>query len=276
MRDTWQELPVSGRLFESVRWLPIEECFQWVDILESKVYRWWEVGDRLEVHQIDAEFTPLLTPAREAGVQLLAGRDGVYRYAWGGIPEPWVVLPVGRFGRINDGIVGPDGDLWVGSMSLTPSEHPKYGKLWRVHLDGTYEEVLSSVGISNGIVWGEGGVGYYVDSAAGTVDEIRVAGSGLERRTICTINPPGEPDGLYLQGDRLWMAVWGAGQLVWLDRSTGDMGAVPIPAVRPSSVAFSPRRALVTTGGSGDGALLAPDAKVFTCAIIEGSLVSDF
>ena len=40
MTSQWRVLPVAGQLFESARWLEREQCFQWVDILTARIFRW--------------------------------------------------------------------------------------------------------------------------------------------------------------------------------------------------------------------------------------------
>ena len=261
MTTEWRALPVSGRLFESARWLADEACFQWVDILEANLYRWWPETDALASHHFDFDFLPLATPS--AGDQLIADRDTVYRYVWGGDPRPLVTLPVGEAGRLNDGIVHPDGSLWIGSMGFDQETHPGYGKLWRITPAAEVTQMADGIGISNGIVWIDESKGYYVDSAAGTIDYITFERGTLARQTKIVVAPPGEPDGVCVHKNQLWSAIWGAGELQMVDLDSRRITAhIPVPSARPSSVAFSDLCVLVTAAGSGDGSRLSRSGSV--------------
>ena len=251
--EPWRALPVAGRLFESARWLERERCFQWVDILSSQIFRWDPVTDALERHDLGFEFLTLATPSHASGVQFLASRDTVYTYRWGEEPEPFTVLPVVSEARLNDGILDAHGRLWIGSMGLAPDRENPLGRLWRIDAAGAVTQMLSGLGISNGIVWATQNTGFLVDSLAGALYAITDEGASLSRTTALTLSGPVVPDGILLAHGIVWLALWDGSAVGAFNPSTDQYSEVPVPATRPTSVAMSAELALITTAGRDDG-----------------------
>lgn len=260
--SAWRTLPISGRLFESARWLEHERCFQWVDILASRIYRWNPAGKVLDSIDLGFDYLPLATPSAVPGVQLLANRDTVFRYRWGQRPEPLATLPVGPGARLNDGIVDLSGRLWIGSMGLVTDPSDLCGRLWRIDGDGAAREMLRGVGISNGIAWANQAAGFHVDSLARTLYSLSDEGDSLHREQLLEFSSPVEPDGILLADGVVWIALWDGRALARFDPSTGRCSEVPVPAERPSSLAISPGLALITTAGRGTGSDLDTSGQV--------------
>lgn len=260
--SAWRTLPITGRLFESARWLEHERCFQWVDILTSRIYRWNPAANVLDSIDLGFDHLPLATPSAVPGVQLLASRDTVFTYRWGERPQPLTTLPVGPGARLNDGIVDPSGRLWIGSMGLTPDPSDPRGKLWRLDADGAVHEMLRELGISNGIAWANQADGFHVDSLARTLYSLSAEGGSLHRERLLEFSSPIEPDGILLADGVVWIALWDGRALARFDPSTGHCSEVPVPAARPSSLAMSPGLALITTAGRGTGSDLDASGQV--------------
>jgi sugar lactone lactonase YvrE len=273
MIGQWRTLPVTGRLFESARWLDQEQCFQWVDILSARIFRWDPVTDALDSFALGFDFLSLATPWQMPGVQILASRDTVYTYRWGHEPEPFAVLPVGPGARLNDGIVDMHGRVWVGSMGLIPNRAEPLGKLWRIDVGGSVAEMASGLGISNGITWSNGTEGFHVDSLAGALYAVADRGESLSRELVLSFPDSVDPDGILLADSIVWIAVWEGGALGRFDPAAREYSEVPVPASRPSSLAISSERVLVTTAGQGAGSDLDSSAQVLVAPL--GSLEID-
>jgi D-xylonolactonase len=269
----WRTLPVTGRLFESARWLDQEQCFQWVDILSARIFRWDPATNALDSFALGFDFLSLATPWQMPGVQILASRDTVYTYRWGHEPEPFAVLPVGPGARLNDGIVDVHGRVWVGSMGLIPNRAEPLGKLWRIDAGGSVVEMASGLGISNGITWANGTDGFHVDSLAGALYAVADRGESLSRELVLSFPDSVDPDGILLADSIVWIAVWEGGALGRFDPAAREYSEVPVPASRPSSLAISSERVLVTTAGQGTGSDLDSSAQVLVAPI--GSLEID-
>lgn len=124
--------------------------------------------------------------------------------------------------RMNDGATAPDGAFLCGSMQT--GEPTGGASLLRLGVDGRVSTVLSGVSVSNGLVWSaDGHRVYYNDTPTHHVDVFDVAddGSWHDRRTVADLGED-SPDGMTVDTDgRLWVAVWGAGQVRCLDAGTG-------------------------------------------------------
>lgn len=126
--------------------------------------------------------------------------------------------------RMNDGGTAPDGSFLCGSMQ---TGDPTGGaSLLRLAPDRTVSTVLTGVSVSNGLVWSDDGSRvYYNDTPTHHVDVFDVAadGSWQDRRTVADLGED-SPDGMSIDTDgRLWVAVWGSGQVRCLDPDTGQV-----------------------------------------------------
>lgn len=263
----WRALPVGGRLFESARWLEHEKCFQWVDILAARIFRWTPDTKVLDRRDLGFDFLTLATPSQTPETQLLASRDTVYTYRWGDEPTPFAVLPVSRRARLNDGLVDVSGRLWIGSMGLIPNREEPLGKLWCIDPNGSIAEKASGLGISNGIAWAKGTGGFHVDSLAGSLYSVACEGGSFSRELALRFRPSVEPDGILLVEGIVWIALWEGGALGRFDTSTGQYSEVAVPARRPSSLAMSSDLVLVTTAGQGTGSRLDSSGRVLVNTI---------
>jgi sugar lactone lactonase YvrE len=179
-----------------------------------------------------------------AGALVLAVVDGFARCDADGqhltrIPGP-VVSPASV--RFNDGKPDPWGGFCAGTMRWRGGTEP--GCLYRLGPDGAVTELVTGVGISNGLDWTDDRRGfYYVDSPSGGVDLFDTdpdTGALSGRRRFVEIPAgQGSADGLTLDAEgAVWLAVWGAGE-VRRYLPDGRLEAVlRLPVSQVTSVAF--------------------------------------
>jgi len=143
--------------------------------------------------------------------------------------------------ELNDGAVDGSGRYWFGSATtdLTPR-----GSLYRF-ADGRVDDVADKIIQSNGIDWSpDATLLYHVDSNRGTITEWRFNGeTGAidEPRVLRRVESVvGLPDGLTVDTDgRIWVALWGAGEVWALDPESGETTAVvAVPTSCVTSCAF--------------------------------------
>ena len=124
--------------------------------------------------------------------------------------------------RMNDGSTDPAGAFLCGSMQEGDADGG--ASLYRLGTDGTVSTVLTGVSVSNGLVWSpDGRRVYYNDTPTHRVDVFDVAedGSWHDRRPIADLGEA-HPDGMTIDTDgRLWVALWGGGEVRCLDPETG-------------------------------------------------------
>ena len=169
--------------------------------------------------------------------QVLAGcEDGVYRIDNGFAPIT-KAQPI-RGDRFNEGKVGPDGNLYLGTFSRDFS-----AAFYRMDTRGELTMLFDGVGNSNGLDWDtERGLLYYNDTPLKRTDSFAFGADGTlsRRQTVCTYDQ-GAPDGMTIDADgNLWTALWGSGKVVCTDPRTGKvLDTIQLPVSQPSSCTFA-------------------------------------
>lgn len=145
--------------------------------------------------------------------------------------------------RCNDGKCGPDGSLYIGTMSTV--RRTGSASLYRVAPDYTVQPCFGGVTVSNGIVWNSDETKvYYIDTSSRGIDVIdfdRATGALTNRRQLIAVPPEyGKPDGMTIDTEgRLWVAMFhGACVTVWDPERAELVRKVDIPAKNVTSVAF--------------------------------------
>jgi len=170
--------------------------------------------------------------------------------------------------RMNDGACDRAGRFYAGTMAW--DESPGRGSLYRLGTDHAVTEILTGLGISNGIGWSpDGRLMYYIDSLDYRVDVIDydlATGAMGERRPFVRLGS-GQvmPDGLAVDAEGgVWVAVWGGGVIQRYDPSGRLTAVVRVPAAHVTSCAFGGPGLdvlfVTTAAGPGPGA-----GSLFTC-----------
>lgn len=145
--------------------------------------------------------------------------------------------------RLNDGKVGPDGCLWVGTRDETTAQKGN-GRLYRVKPDGTFTIVVEGLKTSNGLAWSpDGRIMYHSDSSqlfAQTFGFDPSAGivSGPER--LHDFDPDqGRPDGAAMDADGFyWVAGVQAGRINRLNPKGEIVEVYKVPVKAPTMPCF--------------------------------------
>ncbi|GAA1288222.1 gluconolaconase [Planotetraspora silvatica] len=215
----------------------------WVDIMEGTVFA--QAVDAAQPARIDVQAQvgclgltddpQVLIAGMRTGWHLLDLRTGGRTF----LSDPEADRPACRF---NDGSVDPAGRFWTGS--LEDGETRPEGRLYRLDGDGTYATVDEGFYCSNGIDWSpDGRWMYFVDSRADLIHRYAFdaeTGEATVRRIFAdTSSLPGVPDGLRVdsQGD-VWCAFWDGAHVTRFTPDGAAAERVPVPVLRPTSVAF--------------------------------------
>lgn len=143
--------------------------------------------------------------------------------------------------RFNDGKTGPDGRYWAGTMHDAESEPT--GSLYAFAQDGAAARIDSGYVVSNGPAFSpDARTLYHTDSARRIIYafDLDAAGQAARRRALIEFGEDdGYPDGMTCDraGD-LWVAMWDGGRIEKLSPEGRRLGALPIPARRPTSCVF--------------------------------------
>jgi len=169
----------------------------------------------------------------------------------GGAFEPLArVEPEAPDNRLNEGVVGPDGAFWVGTMqnNINPDGSPreidrKSGAIYRVQPDGSVVRLTEpEFSITNTLVWTGDGRLVTADTLADAIYSYALPqGDGplRDRRTILSGAAPGLPDGSCLDGKgRVWNCRVGGGAVVRFTVEGSVERTVELACSAPTSCAF--------------------------------------
>ncbi len=150
--------------------------------------------------------------------------------------------PADRSQRFNDGAVDDAGRFLTGT--LEDGETNPVGTLFVLDTDLTYRSIDQGFLCSNGITWSvDRQWMFFVDSRRHAIYRYRYdaeAGTVGERWLFLdTSGLPGVPDGIEMDsGGTLWCAFWDGAQVVGFDGDGAVQIAIPVPAIRPTSITF--------------------------------------
>jgi sugar lactone lactonase YvrE len=244
----------NARLAEGPRWDAATRRLLWVDIKGCELHVLENGEDR--AIGLDAMVSAAAPTNSGAVLVALADRLALVDLVDESV-RTLVRLPHGPSLRANDGACDAAGRFWIGTMAL--DETPDAGAFYRY--DGTLEQVLDGVTLSNGLGWtGDDTRMYYIDSPLYRVDVFDFeleSGRLAERRPFVSIDQSaGIPDGLTVDDEGgVWVALYG-GSCVRRYDDRGRLDAVlEVPAENVTSCCFGgdDGRSLFVTTAAPDG-----------------------
>lgn len=236
----------------------------WVDIPAGTIS--WLNLERLEPEAVSrrtvGDLATGIVPCEDGRWLVLRRGDAVF-FDWEdetSTPARFPALPAEWGQRYNDGKCDRAGRLITGTMMADGSR----GNCRLLSVDRGQVRILrEDVGQSNGLGWTpEGDRLYHVDTARRQVNAYRYnqrTGSISDERVFADLqDEKGVPDGLTVDVEgHVWLAMWGGGCVVQLDRATGDvLERLSLPVSQVSSCAFGGphlRTLFITTASEGLG-----------------------
>lgn len=241
-------------LGESPLWHPDEQVFYCVDIPGREVLR-FRPGSP-EPERWPQEQEPSCLAALEGGGLLLTRRDGLFRLNGERLaPPPYDPTRL----RFNDGKVGPDGRLWVGTIS--DAREPE-GVLY-VWTGQRFEAKFGGLHVSNGLAWSPDGKRvHWSDTKAHRIyaADFDVATSSLsEPRVFKQFEAKvagqaygGRPDGAAMDAEGCyWSAMFEGGCLLRIAPTGEVLQKLELPVTCPTMPTFGGsdlRTLFITTG----------------------------
>lgn len=235
---------------ESITWDPLRDRLLWVDIIDKKIHSFEPATGRHQ-HWKTPDFVTSIGMRKDGGA--IVGLT--HEICFWDFDDQFRVLtriePDLPGNRLNEGVVGPDGAFWVGTMqnNIAPDGSPiemteETGRLYRCAPDGQITRLSSDrFALTNTLVWPtDGGLitadtgkneiyRYDYDPETHDLSNRRVILSGFER---------GLPDGSALDADGfVWNCrVVGGGCLLRFDPDGLIDRVVELPCSWPTSCAF--------------------------------------
>ena len=224
---------------EGPLWHPTERCVYWVDIPQGRIFRYNPAsgghsqifeGPQVGGFTIQADGSLLLFMERGAVAWL---RDGKLDYH---IEQ----IEAERESRFNDVIADPAGRVFCGTMPAP--DHA--GSLYRLDTDGSITQVLSGIGISNGMGFTPDAKRmYYTDSPTHNIYifdyDVDTGELSNQRVFVNTGESDGIPDGMTVDAaGYVWSARWDGSSLVRYSPTGAQERRVWFPARKVSSITF--------------------------------------
>lgn len=245
---------------EGPLWHEDVQALFWLDIPAGRLFRYEPATGQ---HHLAYESVPIGGFTIQADGALLLFGDRGRIWTWDPRSAATSVIVeeiVGERGsRFNDVIADPEGRVFAGTMP----DGARPGRLYRLDRDGSLTVALDDAGVSNGMGFTLDLLSlYHTDSDKGTITRYRYdrATGALDAGAIVVRVPAadGVPDGMAVddQGN-IWSARWDGGTLYHYAPDGRQLGAIPFPAKKVSSVTFGGPRwrdAYITCAGGPDKA----------------------
>jgi sugar lactone lactonase YvrE len=212
----------------------------WVDIKNPGVWRYRpETGQSSRIDVAERIGFVALTP--DPDIVIAGFKSGLARlHLFGGETQPLVSPePERPSNRINDGHVGPDGNLYFGTMD--DEEKEPVGSFWR--WNGTeLSRFHENFTVTNGpAVSPDGRTLYSTDTRGGMIyahdlaDGVPVA----PRRFVRFEDGWGHPDGMAVDAEgHLWVCHWGGSRITRFDLDGAVERILPVPTAQVTKCAF--------------------------------------
>lgn len=176
-----KQIPVANQLGEGVLWDQETQAVWWVDILQSKLYRYVVEADQL---------TEWETPERLCSFALVESSNKILAafasgFAW---YEPesgdveWIqkVEEDNPGTRLNDGKADPKGNFWVGGVVEDEDTATDRTAFYCLNSDLVLSKQLDQISISNGLCWSPcGHYLYHTDTPTQLIRRYAVDGDTL-------------------------------------------------------------------------------------------------
>lgn len=260
-------IPSECLLGESPIWHSDRQSWIWTDILGNCVYE-LPFGKsfppkKLPLTQMVTNISVLIDDkvlvTSESSIAVLSLNTGEI--------ENKITIPHAVNMRCNDGVIGPDGALWFGTMKKDPDENS--GQVLRYDLGKELSVVGNNIGIPNTFVWLSNNEILISDSYSRTIYIVKKEGQTLNwenKRVWAQYSAPGTPDGGILDKRKnLLIAVWGQ-SCVQIRNESSVMSEIkcPMPHVTACTIGGPESNYLFVTsarhGLTNEELKLAPDS----------------
>ena len=234
---------------ESIVWDSGRKRLVWVDIIGRRIHGLDPITGAHQIWPVAGR--PTSIGLCSDGKAILGFERHICIWDWQGPPVPLVeVEPEQPGNRLNEGVVGPDGAYWVGTMqnNINDDDSPRditsaTGAIHCYTVDGGLRRVCNDqFGITNTFAFPSTREIITADTLANKIYryEINAEGQLGARRELSSGFPRGLPDGSCLDAQgRLWTArVCGGGCLTCISPDGQVEGVVELPCTWPTSCTF--------------------------------------
>lgn len=261
--------PIDGRrnlLGEGPFWDEETQRLYLVDIIGRLVLEYDADGNETAAWPM-RDVVSTAIPRRNGVGFLVTLRDGAYLFdpKSGGLTK--LASPDPDPGnRSNEARTDPSGRLWLGTMQNNVGPNGEglpidrsSGTLSVVRPDGTFERMLSSIGISNTLCFSpDGRYLYFADTLIDVIFRYRYEAGGptlSEKQVFSDLKGRGSPDGSAIDEDGfLWNARWGGSAIIRFAPDGSVDRIIDVPVKQPTSCVFGgPNRKTLFVTSAAEG-----------------------
>ena len=248
MKNAELILAAADTVGESLVWDDRRNLLAWVDIIGRRIHRLDPATGAHEVWPTPGRVTSI--GPREDGGAIVGLERRVALWDWSGpfrtLCEVEADLPGNR---LNEGVVGPDGAYWLGTMqnNIAEDDSPieitaSTGQLYRLTADGRLARLTDDrFGITNTFVWPAPDRLVTADSVLDTLFSYEIGPDGLKNRRVFQAGfGRGVPDGSCMDAEGgIWTARVAGGACVTRTGPDGKViEIVELPCTWPTSCVF--------------------------------------
>lgn len=243
-------------------WHPVEDVLYYVDTFNATAFRWDPTTNVTTNHKLEGRNSiGTIMPIRGKKNEFVVSADRyIYHLKWDGsqnntgkVTEILMIENDKPRNQFNDGKTDVNGNIWLGTLTRKEDlgVEPHGGSLYRFvpsKKSYTYEEKISKVSISNGLIWSvDNSHFFHIDSLERTVMKYEFdVGSGTisnERVLFNLADYPdidGIPDGMTSDSDgNLYVAIFGGSAVLKIDPNSGKLlQTIKMPVKYVTSVVF--------------------------------------
>jgi len=157
-------IKTENKLGESPLWNYINQTLYWVDIDDYKIKHYHDETGIIE-HKMEKK--PTCLALIDESKMMVSVQDGIGIYDYRNNSYNYLVKIDDTNVRLNDGKCSKDGILYIGSMCKNDPKQ-QIGSIYK-YQNQRLEEVIHSIGISNGIAFNSKNQMYYADSLNKTI-----------------------------------------------------------------------------------------------------------
>ncbi len=223
-------------------WDNVTKSFYWVDLLQGDFHK----GDlsTKKTEKVNIGQALGVIGLHTANQFILATRDGFGTFDSKSKtfklinPIPETLDPQVRF---NDGVMGPDGKFYAGTMNWEGKEG--YGKFFRFNSDGRYDILEQNHCIPNGMGWNmKMDTFFMIDTGHHCIysfNYIKDSGQLQDKKVFKQFGSNEHPDGMAIDSqNHFWIAMWGSSKIIHLDEKGMFVEEIPLPVKYPTSCCF--------------------------------------
>ncbi len=237
-------VPCENLLGEGIQWNHQDESFWWTDIHSAKLYRYQLATKKLSQWDLPEKLGCFSFAKNDARI-IAAFASGFAWFEPGTGELEWIAKPEAHIigNRSNDGRCDRQGRFWMGTIREQKNTPDQCASLYSLHSDGSVNQHLSGLHISNALCWSpDSRKLYHADSPSHTInvyDFDAETGTLSNRQVFAQTEPGVEPDGACVDAQGyVWNAQWGGNRVVRYAPDGSKNLVLDMPVSQATCVAF--------------------------------------